>query len=1115
MDARHNSRDASFRSPFGAVRLGTTVDLAVEVWDRPRATCTCRVWVDGEGEHLYPMQAQPCGDHLRFTCSVTCDEQVVFWYSFIIEEPHAQTVYLGAQPGTVGGEGVLCDHMPPSFQITCYKPRPVQPEWYNRGIVYQIFPDRYRRGAGWEKQVAAAMELHKNGPRRRFIEDWYKPAYYERGDDGSVLTWDFYGGTLSGIKEDLPRLAEMGVTSLYLNPIFEAESNHRYDTGDYLEIDPMLGDEESFRELCGEAAAWGISVILDGVFNHTGSDSRYFNQLGNYDSVGAWQSEDSPYRDWFSFSDDGAHYDSWWGVAALPAVNENNPTFQKFITGEGGVVEKWLRAGARGWRLDVADELPDDFIEKIKARATDVKEDALVLGEVWEDASNKTAYGKLRRYLLGDELDAAMNYPFRDAVLGFLTGAVTAQDVEESMESLRENYPREALYNSLNLIGSHDRQRILTVLGDAPAENSFFSEKERGEYRLPGDKLQLAKSRFWLAVLLQMTMAGVPCIYYGDEAGMQGFSDPCNRGPYPWGREDRDTMTMYRNAISVRRELPFLVDGDIRFFSQGRDVFGFWRFGDNMGSERLAVCVNRSTTRPRRVQLPMHGAMALDLVSGAELAPDEEGNVTLTLWPLGAALVYFREGQPRYARQLERGSGVVCHITSVPNHGKPGTLGAPARRFVDFLAPAHQRYWQVLPVNPVDAYGSPYAGVSAFAGNEALLEEDEKTLRASFKAFAPDAAYHTFVLKNADWLLPYAAFMAIRDAQGGADWHEWPEEFQHYDRDLLEDPRFIEAARFHMFCQFRFDVEWRDLRSYAHVRGIEIIGDMPMYVSADSVDVWAHPELFNVDETGTPVEVAGTPPDAFAAQGQVWGNPTYRWAEHKRTGYAWWTARLARMMELYDWTRFDHFLGLESYYSIPLGKPASEGRWIPGPGLELFERARRRLGPLPLIAEDLGTITPAVRALVARTGFAGMDVALFADYDVREGYRAHPGKIAYTSTHDTQTLVGWCTGSFGTGDGAEIAEKIKRSVIASDAVVAMMPLQDVLGLTDDARMNVPGVAAGNWSWQATEDQLEPPEVARSLASLTDLAGRTVKQPPLLSALIERAQGAPETRLARV
>ena len=1098
MDARHNTRDASFRAPFGAVRLGETVNLAVEVWDNPRATCTCRIWVDGEGEHLYPMKPQPSGDHLRFTCSITCDEQVVFWYYFIIEEPHGQTVYLGAQTGAVGGEGVLCDHMPPSFQITCYKPRTVQPTWYNQGIVYQIFPDRYRRGPHWREQAEKAMELHKNGPARAIQDDWYKPAYYDRGEDGSVLAWEFYGGTLLGIAEDLPRLQEMGVTSIYLNPIFEAESNHRYDTGDYLEIDPMLGTEEDFKALCAEAEKHGIGIILDGVFNHTGSDSRYFNQLGNYDSVGAWQSEDSPYRDWFHFSDDGVHYDSWWGVAALPAVNEDNPTFQEFITGPDGVVEHWLKLGARGWRLDVADELPDSFIEKIRSAATGVKSDALVLGEVWEDASNKTAYGKLRNYLLGDELDAAMNYPFRDAVLAFLTGDIAAQDIEERMEALRENYPREAFYNSLNLLGSHDRQRMLTVLGEAPAENSFFSEKERGEYLLPADKLSLAKSRFWLAVVLQMTMAGVPCIYYGDEAGMQGFSDPNCRGPYPWGREDPDTMTMYRNAIAIRREIPFLTDGDIRFFSQGRDVFGFWRYGER--DERCAVLVNRSSTRPRRATLPAQGTCASELIAGADLVPDEQGNLTLTLAPLSAAVVYFARTSS-ISCPMGRGAGIVCHITSVPNGKRPGTLGAPARRFVDFLAASHQRYWQVLPVNPVDAYGSPYAGVSAFAGNERLLEEDEKTLRVYFNVFAPDAVYHDFVIKNADWLLPYAAFMSLRDYFDGAPWNEWPEEFRHYDRDVLEDPRFIEGARFHMFSQFRFMCEWQDLRSYARARGVEIIGDVPMYVSADSVDAWAHPELFNVDADGEPTEVAGTPPDAFAAQGQVWGNPTYRWDEHKRTGYAWWIARMRRVKELYDWTRMDHFLGFESYYAIPNGKPAGEGRWIPGPGADLFRAAYAKLGPLPLIAEDLGTITAAVRALVARTGFPGMDVALFADYDVREGYRARAGKVSYTSTHDTQTLLGWCASSFGTGEARELAERIKKSVMTSEANVVMMPLQDALDLDDDARMNVPGVAAGNWSWQVTESLLTP-ETARALAALTDLADRSVREPLRLSAVNE-------------
>lgn len=1058
--------------------------------------------MDEEGETLVPMSEERRGGCVRFTCELVPSMPEILWYSFEVRHADGNVSYYCSRDGRTGGEGVLSDKPGSSFQVTVYRERATKPDWYKNGIVYQIFPDRYRRGSDWRELSAAALSEVRNGPERVLRQDWYATPVYLRDGEGQVLAWDFYGGTLSGIREKLDHLKEMGVTALYLNPIFEASSNHRYDTADYLRIDPMLGDEEAFKTLCSDAETRGISIILDGVFNHTGCDSRYFNKYGNYPEVGAYQSEDSPYRSWYKISDDGKSYCSWWGVGDLPDVNEDEPTYIDFIYGKpNGVVRRWLQDGARGWRLDVADELPEDFIAGIKDAVLDTKPDGLLLGEVWEDASNKISYGQLRHYLLGNELDSAMNYPLRDALLPFLTGDLSASDVAERLESLHENYPSEAFYSTLNLLGSHDRPRLLTVLGDAPGADTM-SEEERGEYRLNPGSRGLAKGRLWLATLLQMTLPGVPCIYYGDDAGLEGYADPYNRAGYPWGREDQDTLAIYRNAIALRKEYPFFVDGDFETMSFGDDVFGFTRMGKKEGA---TVLVNRSLTNSRDVAIPLRGEDATEIISGAWIEK-RDGQAFFNLRPLGSAVVYHHD-KKRLAAKLDRGSGVLCHITSLPATKGPGTMGGSARRFVDFLEEAHQSYWQVLPVNPTDAFGSPYAGISAFAGNVRLIDTDGKPLRDLFpgdtrlydieskkalhgiiSSFTGDEGYRAFCEKNA-WLRPYATFMAIRDEVGeGILWQDWPDEYRTYVPELAERHELKNNVAFHEWSQYEFQRQWDELHAYANAHGIKIIGDMPMYVSADSASVWSQPEMFRLNDEGRVSLQAGTPPDAFAVNGQLWGNPTYDWDAMRRTGYQWWVNRLRRAFDLYDYVRLDHFLGFEHYYAIPEGKTAAEGSWLPGPGIELFKAVSEQLGELPVIAEDLGTITPGVRALVAETGCPGMDVLEFNDGDVRQGYQSAPGKIAYTSTHDTATLLGWCRQRFGSEGNEGVARDLLSKVMASNADVVIFPLQDVLGLGDESRMNVPGVAQGNWSWQVEESQFG--DAVTWFAKATDEAGRS-------------------------
>ena len=1064
MRAKHVTSSLEYREPFGAAHVGDEVTLRIDVWDEPEATAELRLWIDDSGEQIVEMTPSEEDDHLRFEASFTPEEPQIVWYSFNITAADGAIWRYGARSHRACGEGDFAYGDPPSFQITCYETqRSAFPDWYKGGIVYQIFPDRFARGGDWEERAEAALKLHPKGPKRHLVEDWYEKPSYARYEDGSISQWDFYGGNLEGITEHLDYLQGLGVTALYLNPIFEAQSNHRYDTGDYLMVDPMLGDDESFERLCSEAEARGISIILDGVFNHTGADSRYFNRLGNYPEVGAYQSPDSPYRDWFKMKEDGS-YSCWWGVDALPDVNEDNRDYRQLICGRDGVVRRWLRKGARGWRLDVADELPDDFIADIKAAELTEKPDALLIGEVWEDATTKVAYGKLRKYFHGHELDGVMNYPLRHAILDFLIDKITAPKLADITEQLHENYPEEAFYSTLNLLGSHDRVRLMNILGDAP-HRSTLSEEERAKYQLDNNKRSLAVSRLWVAALMQMTLPGVPCIYYGDEAGMEGYADPFNRATFPWGKEDKNCFNIYRNAIAIRKALPVLVDGDFMPFALNDDVFGYWRTNDE---DCVCVLINRSLSNSHTVQVPMRDEAVSDVISGRHIKVQDD-KAEVFLWPLGTSVLYFHK-KVRLQAPMQRGMGVLAHITSVPNEDNPGTLGAPSLRFVDWLAEAGVRYWQILPVNPCDQWGSPYAGLSAFAGNPQLLEGAHGKMTSFDTDFEDSPDYRRYLEVNDEWLLPYATFRAIKDELGEQPWWIWPKMYRTWSPRLAKSKALKARVEHHCRVQYEFQRQWDELHDYARAHGISIVGDMPMYVSSDSSDVWAHRDLFALDEQGLVTSQAGAPPDPLGPEGQLWGNPTYLWDRHKATGYDWWMRRFGRMFELYDYVRLDHFLGFSSYYSIPVGCSALDGSWRFGPGLDLFRVAYERFGALPIIAEDLGTVTPAVRALVASSGAPGMSVALFVDEDVREGFHPAPDACAFTGTHDTETLVGWCENHFGLGrhDAVELAKKIERFVLQSESDLAVLPLQDVLLLGNDSRMNMPGVAEGNWTWQADE-----------------------------------------------
>ncbi len=437
----------------------------------------------------------------------------------------------------------------PEWQLTVTKYDYKTPNWAKQGVTYQIFADRFCKVG--DKPFTKRGRLHK---------DWFeRPDIAE--DGGDYRADDFFGGNINGIISKLDYLESLGVSLIYLSPIFESCSNHRYDTGDYLKIDSLFGTEEEFANLVEKAKEKGIRIMLDGVFNHTGSDSRYFNKEGTYDSLGAYQSRQSPYFDWYYFLNYPNEYACWWGSTVVPTVNKDAKGFCDLILGKNGVIDKWSKAGVKGWRLDVVDELPIDFTNKLCARIKSEGEDMLVVGEVWEDASIKIAYSRWRPYFMGGQLDSVMNYPFKEAILAYALGG-NKNDFIAAVTSILEHYPKQSLDVLMNLVDSHDTVRAITVLSGVKPP---LSKMDRANFVLSAEQYDLAKRRLKLASVLQYTLPGVPCVFYGDEVGKQGFEDPLNRGTYPWGREDADLLEHYEKLGKLRKEFAAYLQGETRF----------------------------------------------------------------------------------------------------------------------------------------------------------------------------------------------------------------------------------------------------------------------------------------------------------------------------------------------------------------------------------------------------------------------------------------------------------------------------------------------------------------------------------------------------------------------
>lgn len=564
----YNPLNKSCKSRTGALPRGSLVTLRL-FWDEGTAMpdhldARFVFWQDGKERTPLSMQQTENG----FTVTLCFHQTGLYFYYFRIGDEYFGCGSL--RDGTFMPQSSLI-----SWQITVYEEHYHTPDWMKGGVMYQIFPDRFNKSGN--------LPI-RNGKILR--DDWGGIPYYRPNASGRVLNNDFFGGNLNGITEKLDYLASLGVTVLYLNPIFEAYSNHRYDTGDYLKIDPLLGTENDLDRLVSEAKKRGIRIILDAVLNHTGSDSRYFNRYGHYDSVGAYQSKNSPYANWYHFSDFPNSYDCWWGIDTLPAVNEQSPSYQEFILGKDGVLRHWLAHGISGYRLDVADELPDFFLEKLRATVKKTSSDAVIIGEVWEDASNKIAYSERRRYLQGNELDSVMNYPLKDAIIRFVVSGKTSE-LRETLYMLLDNYPKETLDCLMNILGTHDTARILTVFGG----KNCSGKDEMVSTMLSPEEKKRAKEMVKMAAVLQFTLPGIPCIYYGDEIAMEGYQDPFCRRCFDWSAPDEELLAFYRTLGTIRKKYPVFRDGEYDEVFADNECVVYERKSIN---QTVYVWVNRS-----------------------------------------------------------------------------------------------------------------------------------------------------------------------------------------------------------------------------------------------------------------------------------------------------------------------------------------------------------------------------------------------------------------------------------------------------------------------------------------------------------------------------------------
>lgn len=620
----HASRSEEYRKPFGACPADSTVLLHFDTdLDAANVTLCYTYGLYEFSYHEEPMTlTSKEADRNRFRVSIMLPhEPGLLFYWFKYKDCDGQILFYVAEGDTADGSGRVFtqpprvgadeDKYPYAWQITVYDKDFVTPDKMKGASIYQIFPDRFRRSKDFNY---ASVVKNCKREERIYHKDWYEDVDIEGKPSTGYLACDFFCGSLNGISEKLDYIKSLGINIIYLNPIFEARSSHRYDTADYLNVDPILGGNEAFTKLVKEAQSKGITLILDGVFSHTGADSRYFNKFERYEGTGAYKSyltgEESDYRSWYNFyrdEENGVSYDSWWGFPDLPNVNENSLSYRRSVFGEGGIVDTWTSRGAGGIRLDVSDELPDSFIRQMRsALKSYTNGEGILVGEVWEDASNKCSYGSYRDFMLGRTHDSVMGYTFRKCVLDFLNGYISAEVFDSRMEGYRERYPAQAYYCIMNLISSHDVPRAYTLFSKP---TDVEGRQEQLKIKVSEEDSKHCEMLMRMAFAIQTAYVGASCIYYGDEILMDGYKDPFNRRTYPWdklSKRQEEELEAVRKIASLRNENlvlktgyyeTLLAEGGSLVFrryldSERKDYFG------NLiadGAEEIILILNRES----------------------------------------------------------------------------------------------------------------------------------------------------------------------------------------------------------------------------------------------------------------------------------------------------------------------------------------------------------------------------------------------------------------------------------------------------------------------------------------------------------------------------------------
>ena len=659
-DLAHDSRDDAYRQPFGAVPVGTEVTLRLRAAAGDLEEVTIRIWdALAESQVLVPMVVAARGatggehgyDWWEATLPTTAIPTVLY-YRFIVRDGGA-TAYLEDDALLDGGSGEpLADSLDRSWQLVTHEPEFATPEWARGAVVYQVFPDRFANGDPSNDPDPAAV-AGEDAERYRYGDvygnpilprDWetdlpegFCRAYTAPATpcDEEPLGRDFYGGDLAGLRERLPELDELGVTVVYLNPIFAAPSNHRYDTSDFAVVDPDLGTNEDLAALVDDAEALGIRIVLDGVFNHVSSDSPYFDRSSRFAELGACESADSEWAEWFIFSEgppakchDGLTYEDWFGFDTLAVLAETPGVFAAFL-GDDSIATRWLETGIGGWRLDVMNEISHDFLRGLRRSIKGTDPDALILGEEWGDAS---------AWLLGTEADSVMNYRFRRAVIGLINGdtadadgsieGLTPTEFAAVMEGVREDYPAAAWDVLHNLVDSHDTTRILWTL--TPGEDNR-EDKESPE------ALEIGKAKLRTLAALQLTWPGMAGVYYGTEVGLTGHDDPDDRRPYPWGDEDTDLRDWYARLAGLRSAHEALRDGELTFLHADDDA-GTLAFGRRTDAEATITVLNLSD-ESRTVELDINGWVPPDTSFDPAVGGDASTWPMVELEPYGAAVL--------------------------------------------------------------------------------------------------------------------------------------------------------------------------------------------------------------------------------------------------------------------------------------------------------------------------------------------------------------------------------------------------------------------------------------------------------------------------------------------